>query len=320
MTNNQRDAVGDRNESLGRGDLMGDELWFVVAGDQVRRMTLDELDEAFALDVLDASTPVWTEGMETWAPLATVAGLDSASDLPTEDAPDPEDDEETQRTAQGEVLFDSVFPPGAAQHPPKARGARPVEVAFSGPSSVPVALDLDEAVFVRRRGGLGKRRRLLGTVSVLVLTGMFGLNLAIQTRARSLSASAHAAGAAQASMALPAIAAARHPTGSQNPGEAETQRTPEPERLEPDGSDAPPSDGMVHLVAQRAVPSEELPRPAHSVRALDAKQPIQTRSAKRAAKKLRSTAHASGLGKAGPKQRSPRPDLSFDPLDAALPR
>src|SRR5688500_14709190 len=190
MTNNQRDAVGDGNESLGRSELTGDEVWFVAAGDQVRRMTLDELDEAFALDVLDASTPVWTEGMETWAPLATVAGLDSASDLPTQGAPDPEDDEDTQRTIQGDILFDSVFPPGTPEHPLPARSARPVDVAFSGSSSVPVALDVEETVLVRRCKGLAKKRWLLGTVGIVVIIGMFGLNLAIQTRNRTLGASA----------------------------------------------------------------------------------------------------------------------------------
>src|ERR1043165_5620050 len=58
-----------------------EEVWFVaVASDDIKQMTIDQLDEAFRLGVITGDTPVWTEGMEAWSPLAQVADLDGSSD------------------------------------------------------------------------------------------------------------------------------------------------------------------------------------------------------------------------------------------------
>jgi hypothetical protein len=55
-----------------------EDVWFVaVASDDIKQMSIDQLDEAFRLGVISGETPVWTEGMETWAPLAEVAELDA---------------------------------------------------------------------------------------------------------------------------------------------------------------------------------------------------------------------------------------------------
>ena len=42
-------------------------VWHVaVSSDDVKVMTLEQLDDAFRLDVIDTSTPVWKSGMTTW--------------------------------------------------------------------------------------------------------------------------------------------------------------------------------------------------------------------------------------------------------------
>ena len=57
-----------------------EEVWFVaVASDDIKQMTIDQLDEAFRLGIITGETPVWTEGMEAWSPLAQVADLDGDS-------------------------------------------------------------------------------------------------------------------------------------------------------------------------------------------------------------------------------------------------
>jgi Meckel syndrome type 1 protein len=71
-----------------------EDVWFVaVATDDIKQMTVDQLDEAFRLGVISAQTQVWTEGMEAWAPLGEVADLDAADAASGSSAAD--DDEET---------------------------------------------------------------------------------------------------------------------------------------------------------------------------------------------------------------------------------
>jgi uncharacterized protein DUF4339 len=58
-----------------------DGLWYVaIASDDIKTMSLDQLDDAFRLGVITGETSVWTEGMEAWAPLREVAGLDDSAD------------------------------------------------------------------------------------------------------------------------------------------------------------------------------------------------------------------------------------------------
>lgn len=52
-------------------------VWHVaVSSDDVKVMTLEQLDDAFRLDIIDTSTPVWKAGMSTWSSLGVVAGID----------------------------------------------------------------------------------------------------------------------------------------------------------------------------------------------------------------------------------------------------
>jgi hypothetical protein len=73
-------SVGADNPSAVVGGT-DDATWFVVRAGQVRRMSLDELDAAFALEQIDGSTPVWTRGMAGWERLAVVADLDAEPSL-----------------------------------------------------------------------------------------------------------------------------------------------------------------------------------------------------------------------------------------------
>jgi len=53
------------------------EIWHVlIASDDMKRMNVDQLDDAFRLSLVDASTMVWKAGMNTWQRLGAVAGLE----------------------------------------------------------------------------------------------------------------------------------------------------------------------------------------------------------------------------------------------------
>jgi hypothetical protein len=59
------------------------ELWFVLlADDEVKRMTLEQLDDAYRLDIVDAKTRVWRPGMREWDTLGKVADLGRLTPTP----------------------------------------------------------------------------------------------------------------------------------------------------------------------------------------------------------------------------------------------
>jgi uncharacterized protein DUF4339 len=140
-----------------------DGLWYVaIASDDIKTMTLDQLDDAFRLGVITAETSVWTEGMEAWAPLREVAGLEDGAD-------DSLENEET--VARGQSFPAQSFPaqsfPGqsfAGQQSAGASFAPQANHSFQSPfgavvessnqgasslspfglSTAPVALNVDE--------------------------------------------------------------------------------------------------------------------------------------------------------------------------------
>ncbi len=61
------------------------ELYHVVFGpDDIREITVEQLDDFFRLGLVHARTRVWTEGMDGWQTLGEAAGLDAeADDAPT---------------------------------------------------------------------------------------------------------------------------------------------------------------------------------------------------------------------------------------------
>ena len=54
-----------------------EDLWHVrVAPDDVKILTLEQVDDLFRLEVIDEDTMLWQDGMTEWLPLRVVAGLD----------------------------------------------------------------------------------------------------------------------------------------------------------------------------------------------------------------------------------------------------
>lgn len=54
-------------------------LWHVaIAPDDIKVLTLEQLDDLFRLDLIEESTKIWRPGMATWQPLGVVAGIDPA--------------------------------------------------------------------------------------------------------------------------------------------------------------------------------------------------------------------------------------------------
>jgi hypothetical protein len=59
--------------------MADDELWHVrISADEVKTLTLEQIDDLYRLDVIDADTQLWQDGMDEWLPLRVVAGLDEA--------------------------------------------------------------------------------------------------------------------------------------------------------------------------------------------------------------------------------------------------
>ncbi len=87
--------------SAAAGATGSEDVWFVaVASDDIKQMSVDQLDEAFRLGIITAETAVWTEGMEAWAPLGEVADLDTDSDA--SDAADRESAGRDEQRAQAQ--------------------------------------------------------------------------------------------------------------------------------------------------------------------------------------------------------------------------
>ena len=54
-----------------------DERWHVaLAPDEVKVVTLEQLDDLFRLSIVDSETKVWQAGMSEWQPLRVIAGID----------------------------------------------------------------------------------------------------------------------------------------------------------------------------------------------------------------------------------------------------
>jgi hypothetical protein len=119
------------------------ELWSVaLAADNIRSMTLDQLDGAFQRGIVTENTLVWTEGMDSWLRLSDVLGEDEAAAPAPSYPPAAVAHSYPPRAAQS-------FPPAAAQSFPPA--ALPSVPPRSAPASLapmstsPVELSLGAA-------------------------------------------------------------------------------------------------------------------------------------------------------------------------------
>jgi hypothetical protein len=183
-----------------------EDVWFVaVASDDIKQMSVDQLDEAFRLGVISAETQVWTEGMESWAPLGEVADLDGEDSSDSASARD--DEEETsiarmeydsaarqsgaqqaaapsyanaaaqQSTAQS---FQNAFASGPSSFAPVTSSFAPTASGLGsaplGLSSGPVALNVDEDMPPLRRGRRFRPERWLLAAAAIAGVGVTAYN------------------------------------------------------------------------------------------------------------------------------------------------
>ena len=68
--------------------MADEDLWHVrLSPDEVKVLTLDQLDDLFRLEVIEADALVWQPGMDEWLPLNVVAGLGDEDDGPSVSIP-----------------------------------------------------------------------------------------------------------------------------------------------------------------------------------------------------------------------------------------
>lgn len=128
-----------------------EDLWHVrVAPDDVKILTLEQVDDLFRLEVIDEDTQLWQEGMDEWLPLRVVAGLDDeeAPSPPPISAPPPRSPALAQTApwppapavASQRPLPPATLPPPPSIRPPVSRPpappSRPPAPASSWPSPI----------------------------------------------------------------------------------------------------------------------------------------------------------------------------------------
>ncbi|MEO8903639.1 MAG: DUF4339 domain-containing protein, partial [Polyangiaceae bacterium] len=107
----------------------GDKWHVAIAPDDVKVVSLEQLDDLFRLSIVDAETKVWQAGMTEWMPLRVIAGID-------DDAPEPP---EPQR-AHSRPPAPRSAPPAPRSAPPAPRSAPPAPRSASpAPRSAPPA-------------------------------------------------------------------------------------------------------------------------------------------------------------------------------------
>jgi hypothetical protein len=115
-----------------------DELWHVrISEDEVKTLTLEQIDDLYRLDVIDADTQLWQDGMDEWLPLRVVAGLDepevvNISMPPTMPPPKPVNTLSSWPPVAGPVAAQSSSRPPVAASRPAPPSSRP-----AAPSSLP---------------------------------------------------------------------------------------------------------------------------------------------------------------------------------------
>ncbi len=109
--------------------VAADEAWHVaVAQDDVKVVSLEQLDDMFRLSLVDSETKVWQPGMSEWVPLGVIAGLDEKPAPPKRTHPPPP----SPRSAPPPPRRASVAP--LASVPPASFYAEPLRpVTYAAP-------------------------------------------------------------------------------------------------------------------------------------------------------------------------------------------
>src|SRR5690242_2507272 len=101
--------------------MADDDLWHVRVSQEVKQLTLEQLDDLFRLEVIEASTLVWQPGMTEWLPLSVVAGLGDdepeAVSIPVSEPP--------KRMAQTATSWPPKAQPVATSWPPQVAHSAP---------------------------------------------------------------------------------------------------------------------------------------------------------------------------------------------------
>ncbi|HTV24974.1 MAG TPA: DUF4339 domain-containing protein [Polyangiaceae bacterium] len=204
------------------GSTGSEDVWFVaVASDDIKQMSVDQLDEAFRLGVITAETAVWTEGMEAWAPLGQVADLDANAEETSGSVPvaggahaghrhddfDSRVERHDAPAALPPVSNASVARGGfatmqSAQHSfaPGPSSISPVTSSYapSAGTSGPVALNVDEDMPAMRHGRRFRPERWALAAAALVAIGVVGYNNMFSSSVASAGTQAPAAAPAAA--------------------------------------------------------------------------------------------------------------------------
>ena len=202
------------------GSTGAEDVWFVaVASDDIKQMSVDQLDEAFRLGVITAETAVWTEGMEAWAPLGQVADLDGNAEETSGSVPvagagaahaGQRRDERHEAHATQPTVSQGGFSAAqsgfstlqSAQHSlsPGPSSISPVTSSYAPPagSSGPVALNVDEDMPVIRHGRRFRPERWALAAAAIVAIGVVGYNNMFSSSVASAGTQAPAAAPAAA--------------------------------------------------------------------------------------------------------------------------
>jgi len=108
--------------------MADDELWHVrMSPEEVKQLTLEQLDDLFRLDIIEADTLIWQPGMTEWLPLSVVAGLGDEDPEPVNipvSLPPPKTPP-MARTQTAWPPAPRAAPPSKAPAPPSVRAAPP---------------------------------------------------------------------------------------------------------------------------------------------------------------------------------------------------
>lgn len=174
-------------------DDSDDELWHVaIAPDEIKVLTLEQLDDLFRLDIIDENVKVWQPGMPDWQPLRVVAGMDSEPEPAPMPAPAPAPVRPpAPKPVPAQPWASPLEPipsPFAATIPASAASSYPSPAAFSAPESIrPIVVS--EPPFRPQSSSRGARW-LVGLALVAGLLVTLHRNDVLRDAARAMGQSA----------------------------------------------------------------------------------------------------------------------------------
>lgn len=116
--------------------IADDDKWHVeVEPNEVKVVTLEQLDDLFRLSIVDSETKVWQAGMSDWQPLRVIAGLDEPA------APQPPPARRAPPKPPSRTASPSVRPAPPTPRPisPSVRPAAPMSRTMPMAQAVPTA-------------------------------------------------------------------------------------------------------------------------------------------------------------------------------------